>query len=292
MPESGTVVLQWMADHAAVVLLTVAVLVALGGGAAWLQTVRRRRGWDRVVWRLGEESGRHQVIHDVRVIEHAFLKPAVWSIRRCLIQARTTSGAAQAAWIEDALHQTDHLLDQVQRLYQAKTDAHALPDDIERALVDLMRNYTLAYPDVEGSVLVNGDRVETPDPEIARHVLTVAANALANAYRHAHADQVQVFIGYAPEHWTVMVTDTGQGLPAGDEGQTPGQGLRDMRQSIERIGGRMQIASIPQRGTQVSVTAPYHRLEVDAMDAPRSAIDRAPVRPVWTDPRGRTVNAR
>ena len=87
----------------------------------------------------------------------------------------------------------------------------------------------------------------------ARHNLFLAVKeALNNVVRHAHASEVQLLASVTDESLTLTIKDNGQGF-----GRTPedayANGLRNMRQRMEEIGGTFDIQSQPGAGTTISL---------------------------------------
>jgi signal transduction histidine kinase len=100
------------------------------------------------------------------------------------------------------------------------------------------------------------------DPQVAAELASQAADvvqlareALSNVSRHAEAATCRVSL-YQDERGQVLeVDDDGRGFdPATTTGT--GQGLRNLRERAERLGGRAQIDSVPGQGTRVRVTLP------------------------------------
>ena len=89
----------------------------------------------------------------------------------------------------------------------------------------------------------------------AADVVQLAREALSNVSRHAMAVTCRVSL-YRDEHGGVLeVDDDGRGFdPARPAGT--GQGLRNLRERAERLGGRAEIHSHPGQGTRVRVTIP------------------------------------
>jgi len=90
----------------------------------------------------------------------------------------------------------------------------------------------------------------------ARHNLFLTVQeTLNNVLRHAHASEVQFHANVTGESLTLIIKDNGQGF-----GQVPddagADGLRNMRQRMEEMGGQFQVESKPGAGTQITLT--YH----------------------------------
>jgi signal transduction histidine kinase len=89
----------------------------------------------------------------------------------------------------------------------------------------------------------------------AADVIQLAREALSNVSRHAQAITCRVSL-YRDERGGVLeVDDDGRGF---DLARLPGtgQGLRNLRERAERLGGRAEIDSTPGEGTRVRVTIP------------------------------------
>jgi signal transduction histidine kinase len=52
----------------------------------------------------------------------------------------------------------------------------------------------------------------------------------------------------------LTVTDDGKGFDPG--GATGGYGLKGMRDRVSQVGGTVEVASVPGRGTEVSAEVP------------------------------------
>jgi signal transduction histidine kinase len=89
----------------------------------------------------------------------------------------------------------------------------------------------------------------------AADVVQLAREALSNVSRHAEAATCRVSL-YLDEHGGVLeVDDDGRGFdPARATGA--GQGLRNLRERAEGLGGRAEIHSTPGQGTRVRVEIP------------------------------------
>ena len=83
---------------------------------------------------------------------------------------------------------------------------------------------------------------------------SVCQEALANVRKHAAARQVRVRLRYVGTAVRLTVTDDGKGFdPGGTHG---GYGLTGMRDRVSQVGGTVEVASVPGRGTEVSAEVP------------------------------------
>lgn len=94
---------------------------------------------------------------------------------------------------------------------------------------------------------------ETPD--VGEHVTLTyyrfLQEGLANAARHANANQIQVHLRCDGTEITLSVEDDGDGFSPHEE-QRNGVGLRNLRERFELIGGKMELASSPGGGTRLT----------------------------------------
>jgi signal transduction histidine kinase len=88
-----------------------------------------------------------------------------------------------------------------------------------------------------------------PDEQI--EVFRIVQEGLANVRKHAAAKRTTVHIGMRNARRVVLVRDDGAGFEPGDHGA--GQGLKNIRQRAESIGGSFELRSRPGRGTELEV---------------------------------------
>jgi signal transduction histidine kinase len=79
----------------------------------------------------------------------------------------------------------------------------------------------------------------------------VAAEALANVAKHAHASRVAIELSRANGDVVIAVADDGIG-----GADTGGAGLRGLRDRVEALDGRLQVDSPPHGGTRVTAALP------------------------------------
>ncbi len=96
-----------------------------------------------------------------------------------------------------------------------------------------------------------------PDVEVS--VLRAAQEGLANARRHAGSARISLTLTYFDDEVALDIVDDGCGFdPAalGAPGITGGHGLAGMRERAERLGGRLDIESVPGEGTSLALALP------------------------------------
>lgn len=95
-------------------------------------------------------------------------------------------------------------------------------------------------------------------PILRDEVYKIAAEALRNAFRHAHARQVEVEIRYDEEQFRLRVQDDGKGIgpEVSREGIERHYGLPGMRERATLIGGKLTIWSEVDAGSEVELRVP------------------------------------
>jgi PAS domain S-box-containing protein len=119
----------------------------------------------------------------------------------------------------------------------------------EAGLATALRGLALRAP-FEVTVQVPGERL--PEPvEVAFYY--VAAEALANAGKHAGAHRVEIALSIDASAATLRIADDG----AGGADPKRGGGLLGLRDRLEAIDGSLTVASAPGTGTTVTAVAVF-----------------------------------
>jgi PAS domain S-box-containing protein len=106
---------------------------------------------------------------------------------------------------------------------------------------------TTLYYEIEGAVY-------SLPTEVENNLLRIGQEALTNAIRHAHADEIRVELRYDRDQFCLRVKDNGQGFGVGSIPASEGFGLLGMSERAERIGAQLTIRSQPGQGTEMIVT--------------------------------------
>jgi signal transduction histidine kinase len=86
------------------------------------------------------------------------------------------------------------------------------------------------------------------------HLLAIVNEAFANIVRHAGAHNVQMQATNIGEKLIITIKDDGIGMPAQS---ATGYGLRNMRDRARLLGGQVDFASIPGKGTTITLEIPW-----------------------------------
>jgi len=84
-----------------------------------------------------------------------------------------------------------------------------------------------------------------------RELWRIAQEAIVNAERHAHAQNLTVRWIVDSDHAEVVVSDDGIGLPDGSPGRLDSYGLVGMRERADAIGATLEMKSENRRGTWI-----------------------------------------
>ena len=96
-----------------------------------------------------------------------------------------------------------------------------------------------------------------PTRTVAREVLQVANEALANALQHAGADRIEVTLEIAERLVRLEVADDGVGFDRAEVRRSSGRfGLTSMRERAEALGGVLRVETEPGMGTVVRLEVP------------------------------------
>jgi signal transduction histidine kinase len=86
--------------------------------------------------------------------------------------------------------------------------------------------------------------------EVRHNLFMAVKEALNNALKHAAATEVRIGLGLMDGRLTITIADNGRGFAVGPA-RGKGNGLENMNQRLEHIGGRLVLDSEPGRGTSI-----------------------------------------
>ena len=97
------------------------------------------------------------------------------------------------------------------------------------------------------------------DERLATALFRVLQESLTNVARHAHASKVTVRLQDLADEILLIVKDDGCGLPASAPvaGKKKTYGLLGMQERVKLLGGSLEIASAPGKGTRIEASLPF-----------------------------------
>ena len=90
--------------------------------------------------------------------------------------------------------------------------------------------------------------------EVRHNLFMTVKEALNNVLKHAQAKEIRIGLGADDGRMTITIVDNGRGFTL-SEASGKGNGLDNMKQRLERIGGRLVLESEPGRGTSIRLEA-------------------------------------
>ncbi|MBN9369588.1 MULTISPECIES: cache domain-containing protein [unclassified Hydrogenophaga] len=174
---------------------------------------------------------------------------------KLLVEAGAADGDRES--LARALRQLENSLVEVRRishrLRPALLDNLGLPAALQHLAREVEDASGLAVAvRLEGAPRELGDEVKTA-------LFRIAQEGLTNVVKHAQARQVELLLGFgAGGALRLSLTDDGRGFDEQAVQLDPerGIGLRNMRERLAAIGGRLRIQSAPGHGTQLEAALP------------------------------------
>jgi signal transduction histidine kinase len=101
------------------------------------------------------------------------------------------------------------------------------------------------------------DHMIQPTPAVTSHLLAIASEALSNAVRHSRATRALVTVEELDRNgWELRIEDNGIGFEPSQSAKLGHQGLANIRDRAQRIGGDLTIDSEHGQGAQLTIRVP------------------------------------
>jgi signal transduction histidine kinase len=201
-----------------------------------------------------QEAERQRIageIHDDTVQVMAAVHLRLQSVRRVLEPLLPADRVAELDALDQAVRQATG------RLRRTLVELDPPPttgDDAGVALHSVVRT-ALAGQRMTNEVLVR--ITGEPSPIVARTLLRIVREALANVVKHAGAHSVRVELREEPADYVVRVLDDGRGITVHDDSGGLHRGLRSMRELAASVGGTMAVTAGPEGGTVAEARLPH-----------------------------------
>ncbi len=167
---------------------------------------------------------------------------------------RNISSQVAIGDIERMQSASNELIDKMNEIIWSMSEKNDTLED----LVFYIRSYSMEYcednnlechievPENIPSVFVSG--------EIRRNIFLTVKESMHNIVKHAHAKHVEIIINISVS-LDITITDDGKGFTVSSESRT-GNGLRNMFQRIESVGGKLNIRN--DHGTFIRINVPLN----------------------------------
>lgn len=163
---------------------------------------------------------------------------------------------ACASQLQRLRERADGLIGELRRYLQELKPAPALPGKAIPILEDLLADFT-AGTGLEVNFRWQGRQEKDLDGDQRRHFYYMASEILSNIRRHAAATAVEVELHLENTGLRLTVRDNGVGFRPDEASLSPGMGLENLRERADLAGGRLDLESLPGKGTRVTVRLPY-----------------------------------
>ncbi len=221
-----------------------------------------------------QEAERQRIageIHDDTVQVMAAVNLRLQSLRRALEPLLPADRMADLAALDLAVRETTSRL---RRMLVELDPAPAFGADVAAAVESAVRT-ALEGEDTTSEVVVqiSGD----PSPIVARTLMRIAREALANVVKHAGAHTVRVELREEPGDYVLRVLDDGRGITAQDDAGPLHRGVRTMREQADSVGGSFTVTARPEGGTVAEARLPHllgHPEQVLTGPAPRLFLEQ------------------
>lgn len=209
-----------------VLLLTAIVFFLL-----W-QSVRQKRQTALVLAKLeGEQSERVRIARDL----HDRLGGLLTALRIRISEKSDGPDDSDLSLLDEAIREMRNV------------SHHLLPDSLSRyGLRTALRDYCATMRNVSFSFSGEERRIAHEET-----LYCIAYELVNNAVKSAKAQHIRVQLLAAEDYTAVNVSDDGIGLGETDIEQ--GIGLSNIRERLAAIGGRLDIATTPGKGTEINI---------------------------------------
>lgn len=124
-----------------------------------------------------------------------------------------------------------------------------MPESLSRyGLKVSLEDFCGSFPNVHFHFFGNEQRL---DPKIETTIYRAVHELVNNAIKHARAENINVQLVQDEDRISVTVQDDGQGF--NPQENAAGNGLQNIENRVRSVGGKMDIFSQPNKGTEISI---------------------------------------
>jgi signal transduction histidine kinase len=128
--------------------------------------------------------------------------------------------------------------------------------DLQEGLAELARELR-AHSFLNIDIQVETEDLTRLSPEQTVEILHIAREALTNVRKHARASQVDINVTNRPDALMLIITDNGIGSDPDLTINHTGQGLHNMQERAQALGGKISFTRIESGGTRIQLEIPF-----------------------------------
>jgi len=236
-------------------LVTSAIGVALVAGVVWYFSRRRlRRKLEDIQRQQAIERERTRIAKDIH--DHLGANLTRISLLSQSAQGELQNTAQAAAQLERIYDTSRELTRSMDEIVWAVNPQHDTLDSLASYLGNFAQEYLVSLH-IRCRLEVPLHLPHSPITAETRHNIFLAfKEALHNVVKHSGATEVSVFLMLAEDTVTIVLSDNGRGFDPAAVVPRPGRGngLKNMAQRLEKIGGRCTVHSRPGGGAEIKFT--------------------------------------
>jgi signal transduction histidine kinase len=159
--------------------------------------------------------------------------------------------------LEETLTRADEILAEGRDRVRDLRGAIMFEGDLPSALKDVGEDLARLYP-CALALSVHGTQ-RALHPVAMEEAYLIAREALANAFRHAGTERVELELTFGSNELRIRISDSGKGIDADilAKGALAGHwGLAGMRERAQKLGAKLFLRSGPGSGTEVELLIP------------------------------------
>ncbi len=209
----------------------------------WVEGVERREALAIDRDRIGRE------LHD-GTIQSIYAAGLLLESVQSQIRSDPDRAQAQLGRVMDNLNKT--IQDVRRYIFDLRSD---MPDEtLSSGITSLLRDFhinTLLETDLE----ITGIPIPMHSMERRGHIFQIVREALANTAKHAQAHFVKIHLCYNEEALDLTISDDGIGME--QLLVSKGYGLRNIRERVRLLDGKLWLESAPDEGVSYHLNVPY-----------------------------------
>jgi len=233
-------------------LVTAVVAIASVVSVVWYFSRRRlRRKLEDIQRQQAIERERTRIAKDIH--DHLGANLTRISLLSQSAQGELQNTAQAAAQLERIYDTSRELTRSMDEIVWAVNPQHDTLDSLASYLGNFAQEYLVSL-NIRCRLEVPLQLPHSPITAEARHNIFLAfKEALNNVVKHSGATEVSVFLTFEGDTATIALSDNGKGFDPATIAPRPGRGngLKNMTQRLEKIGGRCTVHSRPNGGTEI-----------------------------------------